>query len=543
MGKHYNPGNEAFAEILRGDYVDKTGMIGLINQVINTPDKLICVSRPRRFGKSFAASMIGAYYDRSCDSHSLFQGYQISKLPGYEEHINQYNVISADITGFISKVKKENGNLRDVPGMISNELLNDLIRNEPALAYLRTADPKPDLGDCLLSCVKETGKKFIFIIDEWDALIREGKNDPEVQEAYLNFLRGLFKNRDITPYAIAAAYITGILPVKKDGSQSAVSDFREYSMTDPGDFAPYVGFSEADVKDICQKYAGDFEMMQKWYNGYTVGNERSVYNPYSVFSAIKNKGYRSYWRKTSAAEALLTYVDMDQDGLQEEIAHLISGESISIDTGSFQNDVETFSCKDDVLTLLVHLGYLSFDSHYDNAYAEYEKRIVRIPNEEVRIEFDHMLRKATHEKLRELVRTSDQLLADTLAGQEDRVASAIDNISRTNYAPTYANGEQALRYLIKFAYISCVDQYMRIEELPSGHGIADVVFLPNRGSSLPAMIIELKWDRSEEAAIRQIKGKDYPAVLNTYGGEIVLAGINYSTKTKEYTCKIERICR
>ena len=285
------------------------------------------------FGKSYAVQMLCAYYDCQCDSHELFDNYAVSQSVDYETHINQYNVLTFDVTNFISTVKRTNGHLSDVPDMIAADLRSDMVRAYPKLADV------PRLEDCLLECVRLTGRKFVFIIDEWDALIREAKHDHATQEAYLNLLRGLFKNNDVTPYVVAAAYMTGILPIKKDGSQSAISDFREYSVLNPGSFAEYVGFTEAEVKTICQQYDMDFDEAKKWYNGYSFDTVQSIYNPYSVMLAMEMKAYEPYWRQTSAADSLVTFINMDFDGLQEDIMRLSAGESLIVNTSGFQNTI------------------------------------------------------------------------------------------------------------------------------------------------------------------------------------------------------------
>ena len=262
MGMYLNPGNMAFARSIKRNYVDKTGMIGILNDAIDTSDNLICISRPRRFGKSFAANMVIAYYDHTCDSHSLFHKYQISASNTYEEYMNQYNVIALDITGFISSVKSVQGNIRDIPRIIQEALKKELVEEYQELEEIA------DFNLALKKYVEYTGRMFVFVIDEWDALIREAKDDQLAQESYLNFLRGLFKNSNFTPYAVAAAYMTGILPIKKDGTQSAISDFQEYSILDPGKFAEYTGFTEQEVKSICDKADLDFEKAKQWYDGY-----------------------------------------------------------------------------------------------------------------------------------------------------------------------------------------------------------------------------------------------------------------------------------
>ena len=527
MGIYLNPGNSGFKRIIESDYVDKTGLISLINRTIGTSKNLTCISRPRRFGKSYAAQMLCAYYDKTCDSHDLFHDYNITADPSYEKHLNKYDVIYLDMTG----IKPYTDNYKTlVPFLVKN------ITNEITAQYSNVTN-KEDFSSILVEATLESGGQFIMVIDEWDAPIRE---NPSIQKEYLEFLRSLFKNSGTTSKIFAAAYMTGILPIKKDGSQSAISDFEEYSVLEPGKFAGYVGFTEDEVRRICEEKDKDFDKMKLWYDGYTVGEKHSIYNPYSVMQAAGSGKYKSYWKKTSAAETLMTYIDMDQDDLQDTIARLIAGESVIVDTDSFQNDVETFTCKDDVLTLLAHLGYLTYEEEPDSYDDDTVVGLVRIPNEEVRSEFDKILRKAKHKSLIELVKKSDQLLKDTLEGNSDAVAKAIADVHDSEYAPTYYSNEQSLRYVVKMAYISCVDQYAKVEELPSGHGIADVVFLPKRRSTLPAMIVELKWNHDAEGAVKQIKERNYPKLLENYGGEIVLVGVNYDEKDKNHECRIEK---
>ena len=529
MGTYLNPGNSGFARIISSDYVDKTGLIGHLNRTINTTKNLTCISRPRRFGKSYAAQMLCAYYDKTCDSHELFNGFRIAQDPMYEKHIGKYDVIYLDMTNLLGNVKAE-----DLIRFISENISDEIRQEYPDVEKGKTFD------QTLINCVEHTGNKFVMIIDEWDAPIRE---TPQIEQYYLKFLRMLFKSSGTTSKIFAAAYMTGILPIKKDGSQSAISDFREYSVLDPLEYAEYVGFTEEEVKEQCLKHHKSFDSMKRWYDGYTVGDCHSIYNPYSVMQAVSSGKYKSYWKKTSAAETLMTYIDMDQDGLQDDISRLIAGESIVVDTDSFRNDVESFTCKDDVLTLLIHLGYLTYEEVPDS-YDEDDEQLTglaRIPNEEVRSEFEKILRKAKHKDLIRLVKKSDQLLKDTIAGNSEAVAKAVQDVHESEYAPTWYNNEQSLRYVVKMAYISSVDQYGKVEELPTGHGIADVVFVPKRRSTLPAMIVELKWDKSAEGAIKQIKDKNYPKVLSQFGGELLLVGINYDEVTKIHTCQIEKI--
>ena len=281
----------------------------------------------------------------------------------------------------------------------------------------------------------------------------------------------------------------------------------------------------------------DFEEVKRWYDGYSFDKAKSIYNPYSVMMAMESGEVGSYWKQTSAADPLLSYININiqnkkESELGSDILKLIAGEHLRVNVTRFNNDFQTFNSEDDVLTLLVHLGYLAYDKN--------TKR-VSIPNKEVRMEFNELFEEPQHTNLSELIMRSEKLLADTLAGNGDAVAEAIKNVRATNYAPTFYNNEQSLRYAVKFAYIVCIDKYMKVEELPRGKGLADVVYIPKSDTALPALVVELKWEETADNAIDQIKRNDYPAVLKDYFGEIVLVGIGYDSKTNEHSCVIERV--
>ncbi len=367
MGIYLNPGNKGFQIIRNGTYVDKTGLIDYVNETINTPRKLTCFSRPRRFGKSFAAKMICAYYDKSCDSHSLFDGLQISKKDSFEKYLNKYNVIYLDITWFISRSKNKGENVvLDIQNAVIEELKT---------TFLNCVDEKETfLPDALLSVSNKMGNQFIIIIDEWDALFREAKNNETLQKEYVQLLRGLFKGGTATDETIAAAYMTGILPIKKYGTESALTDFQEYTMTSPLKLAQYVGFTETETRSLCEEFRMDFEDIQTWYDGYSFSRIQHVYNPNSVMNALFNEEIQNYWTKTESFESLKQYIEMNFDGLKDAITLMLGGQSVMIDISTFQNDIISYRCRDDVLTLLVHLGYLAYDQSSKKVY---------IPNREV----------------------------------------------------------------------------------------------------------------------------------------------------------------
>lgn len=393
MGMYLNLGNAGFQSVRKGLYVDKTELISFINGTLGTKDKLICVSRPRRFGKSYATQMLCAYYDKSCDSRELFHDLKIAEDKTYEKYLNKYDVIYLDITWFISTSK----NIKNTVSHLQDQVTKELQGLYPSVE-------EEGSFPMLLSKINEaTGQKFIIIIDEWDALFREAKDDTDLQKEYIQLLRGLFKSSQ-TDKMIEAAYMTGILPIKKYGTQSALTDFREYTMITPKKLAKYVGFTETEVMQLCEEHNIDFEETKRWYDGYSFSKIKSVYSPNSVVQAIQNEEFGTYWTETETYESLKIYIDMDEDGLKESIVQMLGGARCPVDIGTFQNDMTSIKSKDDVLTLLVHLGYLAYDAKSESVY---------IPNEEVRREFIRAVKAGKHTEIAKMVLASDRLLQDT----------------------------------------------------------------------------------------------------------------------------------
>lgn len=522
MGIYLNPGNAAFSESLRSEiYVDKTGLIRYTNQVIETKQKNICVSRPRRFGKSMAAEMLVAYYSCGCSSKSLFEGLEIQAHPDFDKYLNKYNVLFLNIQNFVSRVDK-----------IENLIfyLQDSILEELKECYSeQLSDNESLLVTALEKLYKTSGIEFVFIIDEWDCIFRERKHNTEIQTQYLNFLRDLLKDK----LYVKLAYMTGILPIKKYGTHSALNMFDEFSMTDPGILAEYVGFTETEVKKLCQKYTMDFAETQQWYNGYCFDESLYIYSPKSVVDAMRRRKFNSYWTKTETYEALKIYVDMNYDGLKDAIVMMLSGGRCKIDTGTFQNDMTTFSGKDDVLTLLIHLGYLGYNAECEETF---------IPNEEVHAEFVRAVKKSGWAEIIKSISASEDLLHATWRNDEESVARGIDAVHMETTSILSYNNENSLSCVISLAYYSARTYYSIIREMPAGLGFADIVFLPyKKFSDKPAMILELKWDESAGGAIKQIKTKQYIKALQNYKGTVLLVGINYNKVSKKHQCVIEKI--
>ena len=413
MGSYLNPGNFSFKGSLRSKiYVDKSKLIAKTNEVLCTEQKYICVSRPRRFGKSMAANMLAAYYARSENTEELFQNLVISKDVSYKENLNQYDVIKINMQEFLSMA----GTMEDMLGMLKNYLISDFAETYPEVRF---RDEK-NLIQVMKDVFSYTRCPFVILIDEWDCLFREYKQDKEAQKKYLDFLRVWLKDKDY----VALAYMTGILPIKKYGSHSALNMFIEYSMTDPGDLAEYFGFTEQETSELCEKYEMNFDEAKKWYDGYhlmvhrQMGNEIcSIYNPKSVVEAMMRHKFGTYWNQTETYEALKIYIQMDMDGLKDSVIRMLAGEEVPVNVGTFSNDMTTFATKDDVLTLLGHLGYLTYDSVNET---------VRIPNKEVSQEYVNAISTMNWYGVAESVEDSRKLLESLWALDEEAVAAGIE---------------------------------------------------------------------------------------------------------------------
>ena len=520
MGFYINPGNDSFRKVMNSKiYVDKTELISYTNSVLDTEQMYLCISRPRRFGKSMAAKMLAAYYCRTCDSRKLFQNLKITQDESFEKHLNQYDVLFLNMQSFLSQAE----DAEHVTDYLQEVVLEDLQEEYGEGVNLTGCN----LIRALSKIYVKTGTSFIFIIDEWDCIFREKKNATAVQTKYLDFLRALLKDM---PY-VKLAYMTGILPIKKYGTHSALNMFSEFSMTEPKLLAEYIGFTEPEVQQLCETYKMDFDETKRWYDGYRVAEGTHIYNPKSVVDAMMNQEFHSYWVNTENYEALKVYIDMNFDGLKDVIVALLAGERYAVNTRKFTNDMTTFADKDDVFTLLIHLGYLAYDV---------AKKEVYIPNEEIRNEFVNAIDGSGWQEVMRSILASKELLEKTWCLDEAAVAEGLDAVHMDTTSILNYHNENALSCVISLAYYSARDAYRLIRELPTGKGFADIVFVPHKYTSRPAMIVELKWDQSAEGAIAQIKEKQYVKALEHYTGDILLVGVNYDKDSKKHQCRIER---
>lgn len=484
MGTYLNPGNGEFYNAVKKSkiYVDKTELLKFTNSVLCGEQKDICVSRPRRFGKSMTANMLVAYYSKGCESKELFDDLKVAEEQGYEEHLNKYNVIHINMIDFLSRAESMDGLI----DYMQRRLLWDIKKEYSDVDCFDWND----LVDVLETIYSEKKQSFVIIIDEWDCIFRKYPDNVEEQKKYLDFLRFFIKGKSY----VALAYMTGILPIKKYGEHSALNMFDEYSMTNQRELAEFTGFTEDEVKGV------------------------QIYNPRSVVMSLLGHDFDSYWTKTETYEALKRYIQLDMYNLKELVTRLIAGESVPVNPDKFQNDMTTLESADDVLTLLVHLGYLTYDFY---------NQMVTIPNQEVQKEFINCIEDGGWEPVMDAIRSSDELLMATLDGDEKKVASMIEQVHQENTSMLKYNDENSLECVISLAYYSAKKDYVVYRELAGGKGYADMVFVPRSNVNKPAIIVELKWNKSADSAINQIKNRQYVESLKGYSGEVVLVGVNY----------------
>lgn len=525
MGTYINKGNNNFSQILNSTYVDKSGLISIVNKTLFTEQRRSCVTRSRRFGKSMAANMLCAYYDRSCDSRSLFENLEIAHDPSFEKYLNKFPVIKLDITDFTTRYK---GDLTIVDKM--QEALKADVRE--AYPGIIPDDFDDDFMEMLIRIHQATGDTFVMVIDEWDAICRESEAGSNVMDSYVNWLRRMFKGSN-TLDVFAGVYMTGILPIKKYNTESALNNFMEYSMVNPGRMASHLGFTKKEVIALCKEYGRDFDEIEKWYDGYIIGKEKSMFNPNSVIMSLLQDECRSFWASTGAYDKVATYIDMNFEGLKDDIIYMLSGGRCEVDTTQFDNDMNIVKSKDEVLTVLIHLGYLAYDFEEEECY---------IPNYEVRREMENAV-KSSGWQIAYAISNSKKLLKETLAGNSEYVAEIIDRAHDENTSILSYNNENSLACVLTIAYIYAQNDYIMHRELASGKGYADLVLIPRRNVDKPAIVLELKYKKDVDAAIDQIKRKKYVSKIEQYTGDILLVGINYDKQEKLHTCVIETVTK
>ena len=521
MGVYFNPNNGSFTSDKNSKiYVDKTGLLEYLNGILGTNSRCIAVSRARRFGKSHAAGMIDAYYSRGCDSTNLFEDTKIAKSSDFKKYMNKYNVIHIDVSSFWDYYKD------NIVEKIVEYIYKDFKKE-----FGDELDYQENIGYVLMSIYQNTNIPFVIIIDEWDCVIRNS-NDKELVHKYLQFLHSLFKSEESKSF-LALAYITGILPIKKIKDESALNNFDEYTMLKSNPITEFYGFTENEVRDLCEEHNMDFDTAKAWYNGYLIDGIH-MYNPNSVAMAMKKKDFDSYWKNTSSFASINTFITLNYEGLKDDILKMLAGGKVMVDPEGFQNDLFEIQSKDDALTALIHLGYLGYEADRLSAY---------IPNYEVSKAFQMALKTGEWSEVSKSISRCDELLMATIDGNSDRVAELIELAHETYTSVLTYNDENSLSCVLTMAYFTAPAYYDIIREHPAGKGYADFIFKPRANASWrPAMVVELKYNQSADTAIKQIKEKRYQGALSDYGDKILLVGVNYDAEGKDkkrHTCVIE----
>ena len=524
MGRYLNSSTSYVLyknETMKPYFVDKTKLLSELFPFLEVGNTHICITRPRRFGKTMIANMIASFLGKRKSENGLFESLNISQNKEYIKYKNQYDVIFIDF----SKMPRECHSYREYIDRIEENLIRDLKKAYPDIEIYE-GDSAADVLETIFEEYDE--QRFIFVFDEWDFIFHKDFIKEEDKKQYILFLSNLLKDR---PYVIMT-YMTGILPIKKYGTHSALNMFDEFSMIDPGPLACYVGFTEKEVEKLCKQYGMDMEEVKNWYDGYSFDGVPSVYSPRSVVNSMRFQKISNYWNQTETFEALQVYIDMNFEHLKDDVLSMIAGESVAVNTESFTNDMETFRTEDDVLTLLIHLGYLAYDD---------KTKTVKIPNSEIRAEYVNTVSVSDWGSVSKALKDSADTLNAIWQGREEQVAKVIEQAHFETSHIQY-NDENALSYTISLALYAARNFYTIHRELAGGKGFADLVFIPKKQfAEKPALVVELKWDKSAEGAIKQIKDKKYFESLEEYKNNMLLVGINYDRKTKTHECKIEKL--
>mgnify|MGYP004507437109 CR=1 FL=1 len=522
MSLYLNKNNDKFISYRNDDiYIDKSLLVGVTNKNIGIErKKFMCITRPRRFGKTMALSMLNAYYSTGCDSKVIFDKLQIANDESYLEHLNKHNVIWIDMASLYTNIENKD----ELVVELKKRILADLKEK-----YVNINLTNLLLSDAIIEINSKLNERFIFLIDEWDVVFREQENNKKLCDDYIMFLRGLFKSSDVSA-CIDLVYMTGILPIRRYSTQSTLNMFTEYNMIDSDNLASYVGFTEDEVKGLCIKYQRDFNEIKKWYNGYKL-NDVLLYNPKSVVEAVLKNKCKDYWTQTSAIEAVTNYMNYDHGVLKDTIAKMLTGLEADVDPLAFDNDLTKIDSCDAALTVLIHLGYLAYNEDMESCY---------IPNYEIKQEFERALKKLNWQEIYNPISNSKKLYDETLKGNADFINQTLDQNHLELAGPFNKNKEDILGIIVQISYYNAKKYYNVRKEDTSTLGRADISFIPYDNTHIP-MFVELKVNSTPEDAIKQIKERKYFNSLGEYHGKVLLLGISYNDKTLKHNSQIEVI--
>ena len=508
---------ENFKSLYRSKYfVDKSLIIERLNEVIGTSDKYICVTRPRRFGKSSVADMVGAYYSKAVDSKDIFDELNISKCNGYVENLNKYNVINVSFNEIPDNMNRYEDYINNISKQWKKELIGTF--------SIRDIDST----DSLKRIFEKSQKKFILIFDEWDYIFNNNLFEKN-QNDFLEFLRNLLKDE---PY-VALAYMTGVLPIKKYSSGSALNMFDEYTFLKDRIFGEYFGFTEEEVIRLCDRNGSmDFKELESWYNGYVTARGIRVYNPRSVVKALQNNNCESYWTNTGAMDEVTEYLKYNTLDIRDDVIEMVSGEEIDIIIDEeFRAGQGVPRNKEELYSAMIVLGFLSYYDGY-----------LKIPNKELMKEFEKALRNKSFGYVSEIIENSKRMLRATVNKECKIVEKVLHDIHNSEIPIFQYIDENSLSCVLTLAYLSARDTYRVEREEKTGKGYADFTFHPRRKNDIP-FVVELKKNQPPDVAIRQIREKEYIEKFKKENKDrkVLAVSICYDSINKEHSCIIEEI--
>lgn len=534
MGIYLNGEDPYFmykSETLKPFFVDKSKILEELIPLVREGNQFICITRPRRFGKTIIANMIGAFFSCAHDAGDLFDSLAIAAFPDYRENLNRYDVIYIDFSEMDDECKSYASYIRNI---------KDLLREDLHMAYPEVNfRNNGSLTEDLKRVHMHTHRKFIFVLDEWDAVFHVPFFNDSDRQDYLRFLKNLLKGKAY----VSLAYMTGILPVQKYSSGSELNMFLEYTMATEEKFSRYFGFTEQEVDMLFSRYRKtedtprfSREELKRWYDGYHIMSGEHIYNPRSVVASLTNNNLGNYWTSSGPYDEIFYYIEKNVDDVRDDLAFMAAGMKVPAQVTEYAAASMNLSTKNEIFSAMVVYGFLS----YDNGF-------VQIPNKELMDQFSNMLKKEPSlGYVNQLARESEKMLRATLECDTDTMLSILEHAHNTEIPLLSYNSEADLTALVNLVYLSARDSYRVEREDKAGIGYVDFIFYPERNFRDDCIILELKVDHTPEEAIRQIKNRQYALNFEPklgeapkYTGRILAVGIAYDRETKKHGCKIE----
>ena len=526
------------SESLSPYFVDKTLMLRELFPYVSAGNRHICITRPRRFGKTIMANMIRSFFQKASDSSDVLDSLALSQVDDYRRYKNQYNVIRIDF----SKMPRNCDSYTQYIERIEALLIEDVKEAFPQVK-INEADA---VGDILESVFVQCGEKFIFVLDEWDFIFHRDFINEIDKEKYVAFLSNLLKDR---PYVVLS-YMTGILPIAKYSSGSELNMFAEFTMVNSPMFGEYFGFTDDEVDDLYRRYIVECDRQHKeksvtrkglrdWYNGYYTKSGERVYNPRSVVFALQFNNLANYWTSSGPYDEIYYYIRNNISDVRDDLALMISGESVTAKIQEYAATSMNLSTRDEIYSAMVVYGFLS-----------YLNGKVCIPNRELMEKFDELLVK--NESLGyvyRLAKESEKMLKATLAGDTLTMERILEFAHNTEVPLLSYNHETELSAIVNLVYLAARDSYRVEREDKAGTGYVDFIFYPY-DTTADCIILELKVDHTPDEAIAQIIDKKYAlkfmpklAGQKIYTGRILAVGIGYWKESKKHSCKVEEILK